>query len=422
MAKILLDWTKNSAPRDVVRTLREAGHEAFLAGGCVRDLLLGRSPKDHDVATSATPDQVKAAFRRTVPVQPELGVTMVLWGEERLEVTTYRSEGAYLDGRRPSNVGPADAKLDVQRRDFTINGLLLDPETGEVHDHVGGLQDLENGILRCIRDARERFEEDHLRILRAVRFAVRFGFAIEPATWEAMQDLSDRVATLSGERIHEELDKMEAQGSFQTAFGLLLDSGVVRALDVELDARFRETASRERMARLLAGPRRVAGSWVTLLPLPLCDWWESPRDFGKPGAIHPAQKSWLERLRCSRLESEASLFVWSRWPLCWESPVPPPSRQAALVRDRSWPAMADALGRFAAAFPDHDSPLDHLAHLADRIPKSLPALGVEFQAAGVPKGPRLGDAIREADRLHLDEGLPLDADLVSRVAKTILAP
>lgn len=422
MAKILLDWTQNSAPRDVVRTLREAGHEAFLAGGCVRDLLLGHLPKDHDIATSATPDQVKAAFRRTIPVQPELGVTMVLWGDERLEVTTYRSEGAYLDGRRPSNVGPADAKLDVQRRDFTINGLLLDPETGEVHDHVGGVQDLQDGILRCIRDARERFEEDHLRILRAVRFAVRFGFAIERGTWEAMRELSHRVATLSGERIHEELDKMESQGSFQTAFGLLLDSGVVRALDAELDARLQEPACRERMARLLAEPRRVAGSWVTLLAMPLCAWWTSPRAFGDPSPIHPAQKSWLERLRCSRLESEASMFVWSRWPLCWESPTAPPSRFAPLVRDRSWSAMADALERFRAVFPDQESPLEHLEHLARTIPKSLPALGVEFQAAGVPKGPRLGEAIREADRLHLDEGLPLDADLVSRVAKTILAP
>lgn len=422
MAKILLDWTQNSAPLDVVRTLREAGHEAFLAGGCVRDLLLGRSPKDHDVATSATPDQVKAAFRRTIPVQPELGVTMVLWGEERLETTTYRSEGAYLDGRRPSNVGPADAKLDVQRRDFTINGLLLDPETGEVHDHVGGVQDLETGILRCIRDPRARFEEDHLRILRAVRFAVRFGFAIEPATWEAMRNLSDRVATLSGERIHEELDKMEAQGSFDQAFRLLLESGVLRALDAGLDEKLREPASKERMAAILASPRRVAGSWVALLAMPFCDWWDAPRAFGKQIGIHPAQKSWLERLRCSRLESDASLFVWSRWPLCWESPVPPPSRQAALVRDRSWPAMADALERFQSVFPGEESPLEHLSRLARTIPKSLPALGLEFQAAGIPKGPRLGDAIREADRLHLDEGLPLDADLVSRVAKTILAP
>lgn len=422
MAKILLDWTQNSAPLDVVRALREAGHEAFLAGGCVRDLLLGLSPKDHDIATSATPDQVKAAFRRTVPVQPELGVTMVLLGDERLEVTTYRSEGAYLDGRRPSNVGPADAKLDVQRRDFTINGLLLDPETGEVHDHVGGVQDLRDGILRCIRDARERFEEDHLRILRAVRFAVRFGFSIEPATWEAMQDLSDRVATLSGERIHEELDKMEAQGSFGKAFELLLDSGAIRALDVRLHDRLRDPVSRERLARLLAGPRRVPGSWVALLAMPLCDWWATPLDFGKPTPIHPAQKSWLERLRCSRLESEAAMFVWSRWPLCWESPVPPPSHRAPLVRDRSWPAMADALERFRTVFPGQASPLEHLEPLARTIPKSLPALGLEFQAAGVPKGPRLGDAIREADRLHLDEGLPLDADLVSRVAKTILAP
>jgi len=421
MPNILLDWTNDPAPLEVVRQLRAAGHEAFLAGGCVRDLLLGLSPKDHDIATSATPDQVRAVFKRTIPVQTELGVTMVLWGDARLEVTTYRTEGPYLDGRRPSNVGPADAKLDVQRRDFTINGLLLDPLTGEVHDHVGGVDDLRAGVLRCIRDARERFEEDHLRILRAVRFAVRFSLRIDPATWDAMVELSAKTAGLSGERIHEELAKMESQGSFATAVELLTDSGVLRALNPELDTALASGRSRGRLRQILSAPTEsVAGTWVALLGLPLCPWWNEPTSVGVSGIVTPAQEALLERLRCSRAEVDAATFAWTRWPLCWQNPPPPPSRQAALVRDRSWPTLRHALQRHTQAFPSGWSPLPHLSDLAERIPKSVPALGREFLAAGIPKGPALGDAIREADRLNLDEGHPLDAALVTRVAETIL--
>jgi hypothetical protein len=421
MPKILLDWINDPAPLEVVRRLRSDGHEAYLAGGCVRDMVLGLSPKDHDIATSATPQQVSATFKRTIPVQTELGVTMVLWGDSRLEVTTYRTEGAYLDGRRPSSVGPADAKLDVQRRDFTINGLLLDPETGEIHDHVGGLEDLHAGVLRCIRDANERFEEDHLRILRAVRFAVRFSLRIDPATWDAMCGLSAKTAGLSGERIHEELAKMDAQGSFAAAVDLLTDSGVLRALSPELDGALARSDSRERLRRILSSStENVAGTWLAFLGLPLCPWWNDPTSNGPAGAITPAQEALLERLRCSRSESDGASFAWTRWPLCWEEPPPRPSRQASLVRDKSWPTLCAVLDSHTRAFPEDWSPLPHLTDLAERIPKSVPPLGKEFLAAGIPKGPTLGEAIREADRLNLDEGLPLDEALVTRIAETIL--
>jgi len=421
MPKILLDWKNDSAPLEVVRHLRSAGHEAFLAGGCVRDLLLGLAPKDHDIATSATPDQVRAVFKRTIPVQTELGVTMVLWGDARLEVTTYRTEGTYLDGRRPSSIGPADARLDVQRRDFTINGLLLDPETGEVHDHVGGVADLHAGILRCIRDARERFEEDHLRILRAVRFAVRFSLRIEDATWKAMTELSAKTAGLSGERIHEELSKMDSQGSFAAAMDLLTDSGIVRALSPQLDLALSDAASRDRLRQILSTrTENVGGAWVALLGLPLCRWWNEPASPGKTETVTSAQEALLERLRCSRSESDSASFAWTRWPLCWVNPPPPPSRQAPLVRDKSWPVLRHVLDRHSRAFPDDWSPITHLTRLAETIPRSVPPLGKEFLAAGIPKGPALGEAIREADRLNLDEGHSLDAALVTRIAETIL--
>lgn len=421
MTKLLLDWSRNPAPLEVVRTLRRAGHEAFLAGGCVRDLRLGLLPKDHDVATSATPDEVRSAFRRTIPVQTELGVTMVLWDDERIEVTTFRSEGDYLDGRRPSHVGPADAQLDVQRRDFTINGLLLDPESGEIIDHVGGLDDLDARLLRCIREPADRFEEDHLRILRAVRFAVRFGMDIEKRTWEAMVALSSKTARLSGERIQEEFTKMEAQGKLSESVERLLDCGVLRALNPDLDTALAPPGSRRRLIDLLAAPlETLPGSWVTALGLPLCAWWNQPTVAGPSMPPPPSQLEWLERLRCSRAQTDGSLFVWNRWPTCWEQPVPVPSRQAPLVRDRSWPLLAHLLARFQSTQPDAWSPLPHLRQLAERIPQNVPPLGQAFLAAGIPKGPLLGEAIREADRLNLDLGLPLDADLVSRVAETIL--
>ncbi len=421
MTKLLLEWPRDSAPLEVVRTLRHHGHEAYLAGGCVRDLRLGLAPKDHDVATSATPDEVRAAFRRTIPVQTELGVTMVLWGDERIEVTTFRTEGPYLDGRHPSRVGATDAEGDVQRRDFTINGLLLDPETGEIHDHVGGLADLDAGVLRCIRDPRDRFEEDHLRILRAIRFAVRFGLRIEDETWRAMVEHADRTAKLSGERVHEELAKMEAQGGFAPSVALLLDAGVLRAQSPELDAALAAPSSRRKLLDWLEAPvAGIHGIWPTLLGLPLCPWWSGSRAPGPVAGIDTAAHRWLERLRCSRHEVENAQFVWSRWPTCWEQPVPPPSRQAALVRDRSWPVLAETLARAQSVEPDLWSPRSHLADLAAQIPPAPPALGDAFLAAGIPKGPLLGQAIREADRLHLDQGLPLDAALVERVAETIL--
>lgn len=421
MTKILLDWTGDDSPLEVVLALRRNGHEAYLAGGCVRDMYLGLAPKDHDVATSATPEEVKGVFRRTIPVQTELGVTMVLWEDSRIEVTTFRTEGAYLDGRRPSQVGPADARLDVQRRDFTINGLLLDPETGEIHDHVGGISDLRKGILRCIRDPFDRFEEDHLRILRAVRFAVRFGLEIDRRTWDAMVALSGKTSNLSGERIREELAKMEAQGGMAKSVGLLLDSGVLDALSPALGQILSAPASRRRILDLMdPSPAAPPGTWVTTLAMPLCPWWTSPRASGAVASLNPAQEDWLERLRCSRSEADGSMFVWTRWPLCWECPAPVPSRQAPLVRDRSWPLLAECLSRFQAASPAEWSPFPHLAALAERIPRTVPAMGAEFLAAGIPKGPKLGEAIREADRLHLDFGLPLDDRMVARVAETIL--
>jgi poly(A) polymerase len=228
----------------VMERLRAAGYEAYLAGGCVRDLLLGHAPKDFDVATSATPDIVLSMFERTFAVGAHFGVVLVASGDEdgctTTEVATFRSDGAYSDGRHPDAVKyTTSAEEDVKRRDFTINGLLLDAQRAAgsfdnpaqlreaVIDFVGGLEDLQAGVIRAIGKPEERFEEDHLRMLRAIRFAARFEFDIEAATKRALRSLAPKIAAVSRERVRDELTKMLTEGHARRAFELLDETGLL---------------------------------------------------------------------------------------------------------------------------------------------------------------------------------------------------
>ena len=239
MKKPMLPATPQStAAQAILRKLHEEGHQAYLAGGCVRDLLLGRTPKDYDVATSATPNIVLDLFPRTFAVGAHFGVVLVsaeFDGQPTLtEVATFRSDGVYSDGRHPDAVRyTTSAEEDVQRRDFTINGLLLDGLAVQadlwesVVDYVGGLADLEAGIVRAIGDPIRRFEEDHLRMLRAIRFAARFQFAIDPATRAAMRSLAPKINSVSNERIRDELTRMLTEGHARRAFELLDTTGLL---------------------------------------------------------------------------------------------------------------------------------------------------------------------------------------------------
>ena len=216
----------------VVGRLRSAGHEAVWAGGCVREELLGRTPADYDVATSARPDQVRAVFgnRHTLAVGAAFGVITVLGprGAGQVEVATFRSDAAYTDGRHPAGVTFTNAREDALRRDFTINGLFLDPITGEVHDYVEGRADLTAGIVRAIGNAAMRFGEDHLRMLRAVRFAAGFGFALEEQTQAAIVRMARLVTTVSPERVAAELRAIVARPGRRRAFELLVQTGLAR--------------------------------------------------------------------------------------------------------------------------------------------------------------------------------------------------
>jgi len=216
----------------VVQQLRAAGFEALWAGGCVRDQLLGIEPKDYDVATNATPQQVIDLFgkRRTVPVGVSFGVVMVL-GPSRscgqIEVATFRSDGAYLDGRRPSEVAFCSAEEDAKRRDFTINGMFYDPVNDQVLDYVGGRQDLDAGIIRAIGDATARYTEDKLRMLRAVRFAATYHFKLDESTATAIRTLRADLTQVSAERIAQELRRMLAHSSRAVSVRNLHDVGLL---------------------------------------------------------------------------------------------------------------------------------------------------------------------------------------------------
>lgn len=211
----------------LVHALRDAGHMALLAGGCVRDLLLGRPPEDYDVATDALPDEVCRLFKPTRKVGVQFGVVLVRKQRRWIEVATFRSDGTYLDGRRPSTITPTDARHDALRRDFTVNGMFLDPLRMEVLDFVGGRADLEAGLIRAIGEPAARFDEDYLRLLRAVRFAARLGFAIEPVTLAAIRSHAPTLARVAPERVCDELRRMLSHPSRRRAWRLLAECGLL---------------------------------------------------------------------------------------------------------------------------------------------------------------------------------------------------
>jgi poly(A) polymerase len=230
--------TRRELAIEIVRELRARGHQAFLVGGCVRDRLLGIPPKDYDVSTDSVPQNVLSYFAQSQPVGAHFGVILVGSSSgAHVEVATFRSEGTYADGRRPEEVRfETDPRLDVLRRDFTINGLMEDPMTGEILDYCGGQADLRKGIVRAIGEPRRRFAEDHLRMLRAVRFAARFRFAIEPETMHAIRELAPAIHRISAERIRGELIRILAEGDARRGLELLDESGLLAELLPEVKA------------------------------------------------------------------------------------------------------------------------------------------------------------------------------------------
>ena len=220
----------------IVQTLRAEGYESFLAGGCVRDMLLNKEPQDYDITTSARPEDIQRIFSSTVPVGAQFGVILVVMDGAPFEVASFRHDGPYLDGRRPSTVRFGTLEEDIQRRDFTINGMVYDPLADRVIDLVGGQDDLRRGLVRAIGDPRARFEEDRLRMIRAVRFAASLRFEIDLSTFAAIQRLAPTIAVISWERIGDEITRILTEGGAQRGFELLDRSGLLEILLPEIVA------------------------------------------------------------------------------------------------------------------------------------------------------------------------------------------
>ncbi len=329
---------------EIVQKLRAAGFESLWAGGCVRDQLLGLAPKDYDVATNATPDQIRDLFgrRRTLPIGAAFGVVTVLGPRVagQIEVATFRSDAAYSDGRHPDRVTFTTAEHDAQRRDFTINGLFFDPITGQVVDYVAGQEDLHRGILRAIGNPRLRLSEDKLRMLRAVRFAATFGFTIEPATLRAIQEMAADIATVSAERIGMEIRRMLIDPNRATALTLLRDTNLLPHVlpDVAALSRaaFDETA---RALSMLQGPS---------LPLALAALlsreqgarskeqraWSVEPEVLLPAPCSPLPASFGRRLRYTNKEIDRTAWLLANRPaIAAARELPWPRLQRLLVHD-----------------------------------------------------------------------------------------
>ena len=389
----------------VVERLRQAGHETYWAGGCVRDDLLGRTPADYDVATAARPDQVRQVFghRRTLSVGAAFGVITVLGpkGAGQVEVATFRADAPYTDGRHPAGVTFCSAREDAQRRDFTINGLFLDPLSGAVHDFVGGRDDLAAGVVRAIGVPAMRFGEDHLRMLRAVRFAAFFGFALDDETRTAVERMAHLVTSVSPERIAAELRAMVSRAGRRRALELLDETGLAR----------------EVLPELAPGPGVDAagrGRWQeAAVIVAALDEPDLPRALAILAAGHDGGvvRQVGGRLRLSNHETKTAGWLW-------EAVAALGGEAAATLRSRPWSrvqpwlahdqatALADVLRARAACGHGEAAAAAWITAQVARPRAELdpPPLvtGDDLLAAGVPPGKAVGVALARIRGLQLD--------------------
>jgi tRNA nucleotidyltransferase/poly(A) polymerase len=395
---------------NVVRQLREAGFHALWAGGCVRDQLLGKEPKDYDVATNALPDDVIRTFgeRRTVPVGAAFGVVMIPGPTKRhgqVEVATFRSDGQYLDGRRPESVRFCSPEEDAQRRDFTINGMFFDPISQTVLDFVGGQSDLQQHLIRAIGDPKARFNEDRLRMLRAVRFAATFAFALDPQTLLAIQQQCSQIHSVSVERILQELRRMLAHPSRATALQLLKDSQLLPEILPELAPGLDDPTALQLTLRTLQNLESVhfePALAILLLPLH-----QSPSQ--SRHRLTPTQQL-CRRLKMSNDEIDTVTWLLDSLPLLHQLATKPLHIRKTLLAHPHTPlllAVAAALDIAAARTPDDSSFAWHF--LANTPPAQLnpPHLinGSDLLAAGLKPGPQIRQILETVRIAQLDEQL-----------------
>ncbi len=394
---------------EIVTKLRAAGFAAVWAGGCVRDMLLGETPKDYDVATNATPPEIRKLFghRRTIAVGASFGVIVVVGrGEEgQVDVATFRSDGIYSDGRRPDSITFGTAEEDVKRRDFTINGLLYDPIEQRVLDYVGGQRDLEQRVIRAIGDAAQRLGEDKLRLLRAVRFAARLDFELEPATAGAVSAMAPLVVTVSPERIAQEMRSMLTHARRGAAVKLLHASRLAEHLIPAL-------------ATLVAHPRQWehALNRLDLLDRPsfslaLAAWLA---DLGPHVTAQVA-----DRWRLSNKESELAVWLVQHQHGLAAAPRQKWSQVQPLLVAAGGPELVALATADAAAagrqLPDLEWCRDKLTLPAEELSPPAWITGSELQALQIPPGKAYALLIRRAWQAQLDGELKDRDDAVEQV-------
>ena len=421
-----------SAAREIAHRLRERGHTAYFAGGCVRDLLRGQVPKDFDIATDARPEAVQKIFSRTYAVGAHFGVIVVLENDFQFEVATFRSDGAYLDGRRPVEVHFATAEEDAARRDFTINGMFFDPEKDEVIDFVGGRTDLEKKLIRAIGDPAQRFAEDRLRMLRAIRFATVLGFEIDATTWDAVVASAASINEISAERIREELVRIFLSPKRARGWDLLDASGLIRVILPELDAmkgceqppQFHPEGDVFKHTRIMLELLPAEAS----LPLVFSVLFH---DVGKPstaivdeeGRIRfnghdrigaEMTEAIMERLRFSRAEIDATVEAVRQHMVFKDVPN---MRVAKLKRFMARPTFGDELELHRVDCASSHAMLDNYEFLLKKkeefanepiIPPPL-VTGDDLIALGLKPGPKFGEILEAMETRQL-EGMLKDRE------------
>ena len=403
----------------VVGRLRSAGHEAVWAGGCVRDELLGRTPADYDVATSATPDEVRRVFGhgRTLAVGAAFGVITVLGpkGAGQIEVATFRTDAAYTDGRHPAGVTFSTAPEDAQRRDFTINGLFFDPLTGDVHDYVGGRADLAAGVVRAIGVPAMRFGEDHLRMLRAVRFAAAFGFALDGETRAAIERMTHLVTTVSPERIAAELRAMVSRSGRRRALELLAETGLAKEVLPEIapGAAGDAGSAGDSAAAWGAAARIIDALDEPSLATALAALYE-------PAGAAPLRQA-ANRLRLSNREVKLAGWLQEAVAMCdgadvagrpWSEVQPWLAHEDAFLLADLLRARADC-GRGAAATAAWVTA--QIARPRDQLDPPPLVTGADLLAAGVAAGPAMGATLALLRALQLDGVIATREEALARV-------
>jgi poly(A) polymerase len=421
----------------IARRLQDAGFSAYWVGGCVRDFLLGREPGDYDIVTSALPDQVEQLFQRTIPVGRKFGVVVVLEEESQFQVATFRAEADYRDGRHPETVSFGDAKADAERRDFTVNGLFYDPVQEVLHDWVGGEADLRARLIRTIGDPLARFSEDHLRLLRAVRFAAQLDFAIEPNTMAAVRAQVVRITEISAERIREELVKLFSPPHAAQGLELLRDSGLLEQLLPEIAATigceqspdFHPEGNVFEHLRLMLAHLPAEAD-------PLLPWAVLLHDVAKPvtasrdpgtGSIHfygherlgaEMAESILERLRFPRKQTEAIVQAVRCHMQFKDVPEMRKSTLRRLLMRPTFPLeielhRLDCLGSHGRL--DIYDFLLGAARDLDKQPEIRPPLlnGNDLIALGMKPGPEMGELLAEIREKQLQDELKTPADALA---------